>query len=520
MPVHYNDGVDDPLAYDLTGSFIGGQVSNVRSNLLKQEQFAEAKNMDVDKFGAIITRRGTSRVGSAFSNPVKGLFFYDKPSTEEILAVSGGVLNKSTGGAFSAISGYSPASTANVEFAQLVDKVYMTDGTGNVHSYDGSTVTDEGGTSSDPPTCKHLITHTNRLFAANTENYDDEVAASDLLDGSAWPAVMQFRVGGGEGDAITGICSWYNHNLLVFKNRSIHVVATDPAQTSASNWNVHRIDNTVGCVSGRTIAQAGADVFFLARDGVRTVRTILSGAQSSVSEPISLPINDYIERINWSNASKACATFWNNRYILSVPLDSSAHPNYTLVFNTATGSWNGYWTGWTPLAYGVHSFNDFPKMMFGDNDGNVATWLDHKASSNEGVSDFQDFGSDYESMVLTRGHVFGDYLSPKLGGHVEIEIDNSVTGCHCLELFASLDGVSGTQDTLLEHNISSQSATVTLPVNVPFTLPNMGTDQRAFNLTTKGEFSEIQFRVKSSSGKLHLRSVKASAYINTLALEK
>ena len=517
MPVYYNDGVDDPLAFDLTGSFIGGQVSNVRSNLLKGEQFAEAKNMDIDKFGSIITRRGTSRIGSALSSAITGLAFFDKPSVEELLAVSGGVLYKSTGSTFSTLSGYSPTSGNDVEFAQLVDKVYMTDNSGDLYSYDGSTV---ASVTSPATYSKFLVTHTNRLFAANTSTYDDEVCASDLLDGGNWASVMKFRVGGGEGDAITGISSWYNHNLLVFKNRSIHVVSTDPSQSAAANWNVHRIDNNVGCESGRTIAQAGADVFFLARDGVRTVRTILSGAQNSVSEPISLAINDYIERINWQHADKACARFWRNRYILSVPLDSSSHPDYTFVFNTTTGSWSGYWTGWTPKVYSVSSFNNFPKLVFGDNSGNVATFHDYVSGSNEGAADFQDFGSDYESMVLSRGHVFGDYLSPKLVGHVEIEVNNDPTGCHCAEVYASLDGTSGSNDVLLENNISTKSTGVSLPVDLPFTLPDMGTNQRAFNLTTKGEFSEIQFKIKASSGKLHVRSIKASAYINTLALEK
>ena len=103
MPVHYNDGLDDQLAYDLSGSFIGGQVSNVRANLLKEGQFHEAKNMDIDKFGAISTRRGTSIVGSTLTNPIKGLTFFDTPSYEEILAVSNGVLYKSTGSTFSSV---------------------------------------------------------------------------------------------------------------------------------------------------------------------------------------------------------------------------------------------------------------------------------------------------------------------------------------------------------------------------------------------------------------------------------
>ena len=184
-------------------------------------------------------------------------------------------------------------------------------------------------------------------------------------------------VGGGEGDPITGIVSWYNFNLVVFKERSIHVVVTDPSQNHANGWSVNRIDNTVGCVAGRTIAQAGSDVFFLARDGIRTVRTILSGAQSSVSEPISTPIDDIIQRINWGYAQNSCAKFWNNRYIISVPLDNATTPDYTIVFNTVTRSWSGYWTGWTNNVYAESAFSNYPKLIMGDNSGNVLTWLDY-----------------------------------------------------------------------------------------------------------------------------------------------
>lgn len=520
MPIHFNDGLDDQLAYDLTGSFVGGQLSSVRVNLLKDVQYAESKNMDIDKFGSITTRRGTGIVGATLTDPIDGLTFFDAPSYEELLAVSDGVLYKSTGGSWSTQSGYTPSAGANVEFAQLVDKVYMTDNNGNVHSYNGSTVADELHTSTDPPRGKFLVTHTNRLFMGNTENYDDELAASDLLDGGTWASAFKIRVGGGEGDPITGIHSWYNFNMLVFKNRSIHIVSTNPGDVSGSTWQVHRIDNTVGCVSHRTIAQAGSDVFFLARDGVRTVRTILSGAQSSVSEAISVPVSDYIERINWGYAHTSCATFWNNRYIISVPLDSATTPDYTLVFNTTTKTWSGYWTGWTPLCYGVSAFNNYPKMVFGQQDGIVMTWLDYISGGAAIASTYQDNESDYESMLLSRGHVFGDFLSTKLGNHVEVDFKNSTVGCDCAEIYVRYDEGLTVDDRLLEGMISTDTVEVTLPVDVPFTLPTVGAFQKAYNLTTLGEFSEAQFRVKSSSGKLHVRAIKASAYMNTMALEK
>ncbi len=519
MPVFYNDGLDDQLAYDLTGTFIGGQVSNVRANLLKDSQFALGQNMDINRFGALTTRRGTSLVGSTLTNPIRGLSFLDTPSYEEILTVSNGVLYKSTGSTFSSVSGYTPVSSNNVEFSQLVDKIYMTDGSGNLHYYegDGAAATDVG---SSPPTSKFLITHTNRLFGANTENYDDEVAASDILDGGTWAAGFQFRVGGGEGDPITGIVSWYNFNLLVFKERSIHLVSTNPAESSASSWNVHRIDNSIGCISGRTIAQAGADVFFLARDGVRSVRTILSGAQSSVSEPLSVPIDDYIRRINWSAADTSCAIFWDNRYIISVPLDSSSTPDYTFVFNTVTKTWAGYWTGWTSNVFSESTFSAFPKMIMGDNSGNVLTWLDYVNDYSAVAATFQDNGVDIVSKVVSRGHVFGDYLSPKLGNHIDMELNSSVVGCHCVNLYADFDQGAAASDVLIAEDIVTASATVSLPVDLPFTLPTVGPFSKSYSLSTKGEFNEIQFTVESSSGYLHLRSFKTSAFVNTMALEK
>ena len=520
MPVHYNDGLDDQLAYDLTGSFVGGQVSHMRANLLSATQFSESENMDIDKFGAIITRRGTVIVGATLTNPIRGLAFMDTPTTEQLLTVSNGVLYKSTGSTFSSVSGYTPATANDVNFAQLIDKVYMTDNSVNVYSYNGTAVTDEGTTSSDPPKCKFIATHTNRIFAANTENFNDEVAASDLLDGGTWASSFQFRVGGGEGDPITGIVSWYNFNLLVFKTRSIHVVSTTPTESTAANWQVHRIDNTVGCVGHRTIAQAGPDVFFLARDGIRTVRTILAGAQSSVSEPISIPIDDIIGRINWGYASKCCATFWDNKYMLSVPLDSSTTNNYTIIYNTVSRSWSGYWTGWTPNAFCVSSFSDNPKMVFGDSSGNVLTWQDFVEEASESDASYQDNGVSYESMMMSRGHVFGDYMSTKLGNHIEIELETSTVGCHCVDLLATTDEGNKLRDSMLASNISNDSTGVPLPVDLDFTLPEIGIFSKSYNLTNQGEFGEIKFKVKSESGKLHLRSIKASAYMNTMPLEK
>jgi hypothetical protein len=159
-------------------------------------------------------------------------------------------------------------------------------------------------------------------------------------------------------------------------------------------------------------------------------------------------------------------------------------------------------------------------MVFGDSSGNIMTWQDFVLDDSEAVASYQDNGSDYESMVVSRGHVFGDYLSTKLGNHVDIELETSTVGCHCVDLSLTTDEGNKLRDAMIADNISTDTTGVTLPVDLTFTLPNVGIFSKSYNLTTKGEFDEIKFKVKSESGKLHLRSIKASAYLNTIPLEK
>ena len=211
MPILYNDSLDDQIAYDACQSFTGGQVSNVRSNLLSPIQYSKGVNVDIDRFGSIVTRRGlttddygglytwgeydtnwgssTDSWGSVATPKIDSIFYFDTPLIEQLVAVSDEKVHKNTGTtSWDEVSGWTPTSDRNVEAAQLVDKLYMTDGVANVRSYDGSSFTDEGTGTDNPPICKYLVTHTNRLFAAGC-SVPDALYCSDLLDGSTWDIV-------------------------------------------------------------------------------------------------------------------------------------------------------------------------------------------------------------------------------------------------------------------------------------------------------------------------------------------
>ena len=549
MPINYNDSLDDQLAFDACLTFTGGQVSNVRSTLLDKAQYSDGKNMDIDRFGALVTRRGAKRelgglldenwedvsgVGTGewenYENNWTGdptvrcdsIGYFDTSALEQLVAVSDQKVYKNANGTWTDVTalgdGYIPAAGANVEMAQLVDKLYLTDGTNNVHSYTGTVFADEGTGSigSKPPICKYLISHTNRLFAGGVIATPDALFASDLLDGQTWDNTnFQIRIGGDTGDPITGLASWMGHTLVVFKQRSCYAVTSNPQETTAATWTVENIDSKIGCVSHRSIAQVGQDIFFLAPDGIRTVKSILEGAGRAVSEPISVGIQDLIDTINW-NASidQAAAVFWRNHYILSVPTGSSVVNNTCIVFNTVTRAFVGSWT-WDATQFATSAFSGEVRLLFSTEEGKAMFYQDHVKVASETAEAYQDDGEDYESHILTRGLSFGEQFSEVLPNHVELELKPALADR--VNIRASMD--EGEEQVVNQTPVNTTTGTVTLPFKLPVTFPRTTPIINSYNLINKGPCREIQFKVRTDGGKMHLRSVRASAYVNTITQE-
>jgi len=539
MPINYNDSLDDQLAFDACLTFTGGQVSNVRSTLLDQAQYSEGKNMDIDRFGALVTRRGAEReLGGlldekwedvstnweSYTNNWTGdpavrcdsIGYFDTSALEQLVAVSDQKVYKNANSNWIEVPGYTPAAGVNVEMAQLVDKFYLTDGTNNVRSYNGTAFTDELTGVGNPPICKYLISHTNRLFAGGVTATPDALFASDLIDGSTWDNVnFQIRIGGDSGDPITGLASWMGHTLVVFKQRSCYAVTSNPQETTAATWTVENIDTKIGCVSHRSIAQVGQDIFFLAPDGIRTVKSILEGAGRAVSEPISVGIQDLIDTINW-NASidQAAAVFWRNHYILSVPTGSSVTNNTCIVFNTVTRAFVGSWT-WDATQFATSAFSGEVRLLFSTEEGKAMFYQDHVKVASETAAAYQDDGENYESHILTRGLSFGQQFNEILPNHVELELKPALADR--VNIRASMD--EGEEVVINQTPISSTTSTVTLPFVLPIAFPKTAPIINSYNLINNGPCREIQFKIRTDGGKLHLRSIRASAYVNTLTQE-
>lgn len=522
MP-HFIDSLDDPLLTDGNPSFTGGLNLLQDPELLQPTQYADAKNLQLDLSGRIGTRRGCVSLGQPDgANSVRGLVYYDDGTTERLVASGNGGLHAYAGSSWASVSGYTPSSSEQTCFAILVNTLFATDNSGNIHSWagSGSAAAVDPATTGAPDKAKFLISHSGRLWAANTTKSsvatEDAVVVSDPLDATgagSWNAVSNsLRVGLGDSDPITGIAGWHKTFVAVFTRNGSWVINTG-ASATVSDWYIQPISTRVGCVSHRSIAAVGNDLFFLSDDGVRTMNRVQNETQVGITNPLSEPIRPLIERINWAYAHTATGEYRDNYYLLSVPLDSATEPDHILAYHTLTGQWTGYWTGLAVNEFAVSKMGGIEKLMMARSDGYVYEWRNHVNDLDVVDADYQDDGTDIDTSLSTRAYTFGDSLSHKQGFNWELEFYQSKSSVR-------VDVVPDDGSPLISYQGLSRKPGVTLPATLPLTIPTTGTYRVARSLTKFGDWRRAQIRMTTTAGKVVFQRLKLTGFQNTFQSER
>ena len=189
MPVYYNDGLDDAVQYDRQASFVGGQISNFRENLLNESQAEYLKDLDTEKNGILKSRRGFHRfadlLGSTSSSTnTQGLAYYDTDAKESLIAfVDRDILSINSSGTVAMIDpSMVNSATAQVDFCQVADKLfYASHATNNrigqVKWSGAAFVVTE--VADGPTNTKFLVNNGFRIFAVQPS--DNQVYVSDIL---------------------------------------------------------------------------------------------------------------------------------------------------------------------------------------------------------------------------------------------------------------------------------------------------------------------------------------------------
>ena len=378
----------------------------------------------------------------------------------------------------------------------------------------------------DSPGARVLSVHGTRLVASGISDVPDAVDFSDLLDGETWDSTnMRLRIGAGDGDPVIGHISWQETGVLVFKRQSTWLVDANPLNDVAE-FAIRLVHGTIGCVARKSIAQVGQDVWFLSRSGVQSVQKQLATDNNQITVPVSQPIQDVIANIRWDHAHKACARFYNNQYLLSVPVNSN-DPDTVLCFNTLTGGWTII-AGWDACYFIEQPFEGQTRLLVGTKDGLLCEWMDYINDASEPADAYRegiggvelDFDlpadmeppPDYIARIITRALVFNEPLNPKSGFYAELEYILSDVE---FSVWAILDG----KDRVLLQEFSNEVSQAYLPADLPFMLPELaGWARKRVPLHHLAPFRELQFEIECPVGKLLLREITASAFVDTLEL--
>ncbi len=196
------------------------------------------------------------------------------------------------------------------------------------------------------------------------------IRVSHYLQDNHWSALDMYSINDGSNDYIMAITPWTLNEFVIFMRNSIFYASVgvgayllgDP--TTEDNSYVKSLATDIGCVASRSIVQAGGGIIFLSDNGVYILNPAsASGASQAspegmrlltVSEPLSAPIDDVIQRINSAFASESVGIYWENRYYLAVPLDGSQSNNAILVYNFLNKSWES--VDIYPENFDVHRF--------------------------------------------------------------------------------------------------------------------------------------------------------------------
>lgn len=192
-----------------------------------------------------------------------------------------------------------------------------------------------------PPPADFGFYFQNRLVVKYT---DDQLVVGDILSEVMDLTFNNFKINQGGNDSIVGVLPWVDNQFLVFMQRSIYIayVETDDFTAGASpgvKSFISVVTTQVGCTARKSIVAAGQFVFFLSGKGVHMLTPQLDLKVIGQTIPLSEPVDDFFDDVNFSAVSKSTAVYYDNRFFISMPTGSRTRNYKTLVYNTLNKNW-------------------------------------------------------------------------------------------------------------------------------------------------------------------------------------
>jgi len=252
-----------------------------------------------------------------------------------------------------------------------------------------------------PPTGR-AVYHKNRIYCKYSK---DEIAVSDYLAdiNGDWKfdlTIQALTINQGDEQDIVGFYPWTRDEILVFKTNSIYAAkfadnTSSPDVILAESY-VRSLTFDMGCVAGRSVANVGGVVFFLSSKGIYALEPQLDTNLLSNTQPLSIGIQKYIDRINQKFVHKSVGIVYGGRYYLGVPIDDSSEINHVLVYNINNKMWESIDTYPADVASFTNSDFNSPYLIYQDDTSRTSLFITYDWDAN-------DSGRTPNSGLLTIG---------------------------------------------------------------------------------------------------------------------
>lgn len=477
--------MDDKEVFVIRRDYSGGQNNRIHGTNINDNQATVLKNVDIGVPGQRSKRPGLTLLQTIDVNAGLALFGYEPDGgTNLLVAVEGTTLHTHpvSSGSFTArktdFTTGLLATILKIGESGIGDVFVVGNGTDNWFRFEPGSLgspQDLGNTNTSPPRSDVGLYYRNRFWVLDANNLYWSDAYDDDYSGAFDRTTNFYRLPVGSRKALIGI-----RDLGIVALGQDQIWGINPSVTPAATDNPEKILD-IGCSAGRTAVQVGDDIYFLAPDGVRGVfRTQQDKLQLGSSYPLSYPIKDEVDSLNWSQISKACAVYFDNKYFISVPVDGSTSNNEVWVYYPASQGWMVI-SGWNVSAWAKIKISGEERLYAIDStEGSVyRAWYG-----------YSDNGDPINYIEESRKEDFKQPLQKKVGGVLKVRA--RATGAYTLTVSVSVD--DGDYQTLGTLNLNGNAPA--LPVNLPFNLVDSSIVQGVFHLDSLGEYYQLRHKIE------------------------
>lgn len=391
--------------------FSGGLNTTTNPISLQDNEVREIQNMDFDKFGSVIKRKGYTTLNtSAFNSGAvwNSLHYLNLSSgTDYLIGTCGNKLAKqdSLDGTWDDITGSLTITAGTNNYMNWITFKDTAFGTNNVDvpikwtgSGNGATWT----TVASLEKARYTETFENYVFLADVTisgtRHATRLYWSCINEPEIWNAADFNEIGFKDGQDITGIKA-LGDRLVIFKEQSIWIAFF--TGSSEIPFTFQKTPSSVGCISGQSIQAANNAIIFASYDGIYYF-------DGNSSYKTSDKINSTISGYKAAQYPYIVSAYQNtkNRYWSMYQTTPAANPDRVVAYDT----YNNAFTVYKNIAancFAVFNYLGEERIYFGDFSGYV-----YRADT--GTNDTPlNVSTAIDAYVRTKWFHFGDLVNKK-----------------------------------------------------------------------------------------------------------